>query len=64
MAIFTPTQLIAYTHRLELQKDLLSLGTVFSAKEKEDLNDIYDKLLTICYQAIAREKEVIDPTLL
>lgn len=64
MAIFTPTQLIAYTHRLELQKDLLPLGTVFSAKEKEDLNDIYDKLLTICYQAIAKEKEVIDPTLL
>lgn len=64
MAIFNPLQLIAYTQRLELQKDILPLATVFTAQQKEDMRSIYDQLLVICYDAISKEKEVVEPTFL
>jgi hypothetical protein len=64
MAIFTSKQLIIYTKRLELQKEILPLAPVFTVEQKEDMNNIYDKLLKICYTTIAKEKEVVEPTLL
>ncbi len=64
MAIFNTIGLIAYTQRLELQKDIMPLATVFTPKQKEELDSLYDKILEICYATVIKEKEVIEPIIL
>lgn len=48
MAIFTQIQLIAYIQRVELQKDVLPLATVFTPEQKQEIDSIYEQLLSIC----------------
>lgn len=64
MAIFSTIELIAYTQRMELQKDILPLATVFTPAQKNELDSLYSKILEICYTTVVKEKEVIDPTYL
>ena len=64
MAIFNTVQLIAYTQRLEILKDIMPLATVFTPVQKEELDSLYDQILEICHATVIKEKEVIEPTIL
>ncbi|RUT67760.1 hypothetical protein D0817_24670 [Flavobacterium cupreum] len=64
MALFKTVELIAYTQRLELQKEIMPLATVFTPHQKTELDSLYDKILEICHAAIIKEKEVIEPVIL
>lgn len=64
MAIFKTLELIAFTQRLELQKEIMPLATVFTAEQKTELDSLYDKIIEICHATIVKEKEVIEPIIL
>jgi hypothetical protein len=64
MSIFNTIELVAYTQRLELQKDILPLATVFTPEQKTALDSLYFQILEICYLTVVKEKEVIEPTIL
>lgn len=64
MAIFNQNQLENYTERMDLQKSILHLSTVFSDEQKKDINACYEKLLIIANEAKAQFLEVIDPIIL
>lgn len=64
MAIFNTLELIAYTQRLELQKEIMPLATVFTPHQKTELDSLYDKIIEICHSTIIKEREVIEPIIL
>jgi hypothetical protein len=53
MAVFTQIDLIAYIQRIELQKDILPLATVFTLEQKQEIEGIYEQLLSICQDAFS-----------
>lgn len=64
MAIFNQIDLIVYTQRIELQKSVLPLATVFNDTQKKEIDSIYEQLLAINYDAIAQFLEVKEPIFL
>lgn len=64
MTLFTQIQLRTYIKRIELQKDILSLSTVFNKKQKTEIDAIYKELLSICKEAYSLNLDVSEPTYL
>lgn len=64
MAIFNQKDLTSYTERIELQKEILPLSTVFTDDQKKEIDTIYKRLLIITSEAKAQFLEVIDPIIL
>ncbi|MDL2141198.1 hypothetical protein QQY79_01590 [Flavobacterium tructae] len=64
MTLFTQIQLRTYIKRIELQKDILPLATVFNEKQKTEIDAIYKELLSICKEAYSLNLDVSEPTYL
>lgn len=61
MTLFTQIQLRTYIKRIELQKDILPLATVFNEKQKTEIDAIYKELLSICKEAYSLNLDVTEP---
>jgi hypothetical protein len=62
MAIFNQNQLIAKIERIRIQKEILSLSTVFTTEQKEVMLEAYKTLSIIYNEALVNLIEVKEPT--
>lgn len=53
-------QLIDYKKRLERQKDILEISSVFSISEKKELLQIYCNLIAICENRIEYRNKIVN----
>ena len=62
--LFNQIDLMVYKQRVELQKSILPIATVFNDTQKKEIDSIYKQLLAITHEAMAQFIEVKEPIFL